>query len=967
MDRAENVISLDKGFHVAHLNVGSMFGGGKMDMLKKQIEFSGVEIFTLSETWLTQSIPDALVSIQTYNVVRLDRSWSDKNNPFNIKKGGGLACYLREGINYSDTKLSNLNCSCADLEMQWISVNIKNVRPLVIVNAYRPPSGDYKKACTLISEAFLRADLKDNTEYYMLGDFNIDFDDKKSPAFKELDFTSRSLGLIQLIPVPTRFYLSNGVIKHSRLDLVFSNSETIQSAKTLDINVSDHLAVMVTRKKTRVKVPKVSFVGRSYKNYVKEDFQESLSSANWREFYRTTDPNKQWEIMEDVILDNIEVMCPLKSFNVRGYREPWITNEAIEAIKDKDRLLAKARRSDKVEDWTRAKRVRNEVGRDLRNLRADYLKQQQEANKSDPKKFWKTVASIITTKNSKTGNIWLREGGNGRNVDQEETAGHFNSYFTNVGPNLAQAHNKHWMYYGEEVVNKMGTPFADTDKVIKLCREINVMKASGLEKLSSRICKDAFLVLSDQLTHMFNCSLETAIFPDAWKLATVIPLFKGGNREDVNNYRPVSLLPLPGKLLEKIVHENVTSFLETNDFLCHSQGGFRKGFSTVSTIADITDDIFLATNTGNVTLATFIDLRKAFDTVDICILLRKLKFAGIQDSMLAWCKGYLTSRSQCVFANNAKSSFLPITCGVPQGSVLGPLFFLVYINDMINALNTDCKSKLYADDTVIYCSGIDPNAVACRLQSGLNLFTTWCSRNKLTINTKKTKLMVFGSRSRVKKAKNVSVVMDNDRLRPVPSFKYLGVLLDSTLTYNSHISSLIRTVIHKITLLSKVKKYMTNNVALQIYKSMILPYLDYADVVFDKAFTKDLDKLQRLQNRCLKICAGNDRLFGTELAHKNAGVPFLSDRRRAHTLNFMYKRKEKKDLLNRREIRTRAHDAPLFNVLIPRCEAYKRSVGYAGSTLWNDLPPAVRNTDCYIRFREIQKKNMLHPLSLIQS
>ena len=442
----------------------------------------------------------------------------------------------------------------------------------------------------------------------------------------------------------------------------------------------------------------------------------------------------------------------------------------------------------------------------------------------------------------------------------------------------------------------METPAIDTDEVIKLCREINIMKSSGMFKLSCRICKDAFLALSEQLTHLFNCSLGSSVFPDKWKVATVVPLHKGGDREDVNNYRPVSLLPLPGKLLEKIVHKRISEVMENNDFPCQSQGGFRKGFSTVSTIARLTDDLFVAINEGKVTLAAFIDLKKALDTVDYCILRNKLFKAGLSNGMLDWCTSYLSSRCQCVTVNGSVSSLKPIKSGVPQESVLGPLFFLIYVDDLLGALGSDCGTKLYADDTVIYCSGIDPTQVSVELQSSLHRFAIWCQRNKLTVNTKKTKFMCFRSRVRVKKAKNVIVTINGDRLNMVPSYKYLGMILDFTLSYNLHISSLIRTVLHKVTILSKVKKYLNDGTALLIYKSMIkLPYLDYADVVFDKAYSKDLDKPQRLQNRCLKICASRDRLFSMDLAHKLANTPFLSDRREAHTLNFMYKIKSIKN------------------------------------------------------------------------
>ena len=225
--------------------------------------------------------------------------------------------------------------------------------------------------------------------------------------------------------------------------------------------------------------------------------------------------------------------------------------------------------------------------------------------------------------------------------------------------------------------------------------------------------------------------------------------------------------------------------------------------------------------------------------------------------------------------------------------------------------------------------------------------------------------MSFGSRAKVKKCKRANITLKGERLKLVPTYKYLGVLLDSTLSYKSHISSVLRNVQHKVSMLSKVKRYLTTDVAVQIYKSMLLPYFDYADVIFNKANATDLDKLQRLQNRCLRLCLGHNRFYGTDEAHAEASVPFLKNRRKAHVLNFMYIRKDTKpNLLNRREIRTRAHDAPLFTVKIPRCEAYKRSVGYSGAETWNGLPPNVRNLIPFKTFKEHQKKEMLTGLDV---
>ena len=283
-------------------------------------------------------------------------------------------------------------------------------------------------------------------------------------------------------------------------------------------------------------------------------------------------------------------------------------------------------------------------------------------------------------------------------------------------------------------------------------------------------------------------------------MAKVIPLYKGGDREVVGNYRPVSLLPLPGKLLEKIVHDRMSKFLEDTNFISPNQGGFRKGFSRVSTIADLTDDIFTGINKGYTSRAAFIDLQKAFDTVNIEILLRKLDAVGIRETTGRWCKSYLSGRSQKTLTNGYTSGVLPVKCGVPQSSVLGPLLFLVFINDLQWALS-NCKIKLYADDSVLYHSGINVQETVNLLQTSLDEFGHWCKVNKLTVNTKKSKLMVFGTRAKIKKAKNVRLFLNGDKLQKVPTFKYLGMVLDPTLNFNHHISCVIRTVLHKMTLL----------------------------------------------------------------------------------------------------------------------------------------------------------------------
>ena len=497
----------------------------------------------------------------------------------------------------------------------------------------------------------------------------------------------------------------------------------------------------------------------------------------------------------------------------------------------------------------------------------------------------------------------------------------------------------------------------DFEQVLKLCREIKVTKSSGLCNVASRICKDAFVVIVPQLVYLFNLSLATGIFPDSWKQATIIPLYKGGNKTDVSNYRPVSLLPLPGKILEKIAHARLTLFLERERVISDNQGGFKKGFSTVSSIADLTDNLLTNVNKGLTSLAAFVDLRKAFDTVNHAILLSKLKCFGIAESNLEWCTNYLDNRSQKTLANGILSEARTVKCGVPQGSVLGPLFFILYVNDVQAAIN-GATLQLYADDTVIYTASSSSNKAARKLQPSLNQFSTWCKANKLSLNATKTKLVVFGTRHKVKKARNVVVKIGNTPLQIVPTYKYLGITLDSTLTFRCHVRTVSNVIAYKTNLLAKVRKFLTEKVALKIYKSMVLPYFDYGDVIYNTAGQEGLDKLQRLQNRCLKICKGFDIRFNTNELHVITKMPLLKFRREAHVNNFMYNRLKRTDLVDSRDIRTRAHDAPLFKVSVPKYEAYKRSVKHAGAVQWNNLPNACRSINNFESFKANQKRLM---------
>ena len=709
-DDPVNQVLGNGGMNFVHLNVASILGAHKMEMLRKQVEISGVHVFGASESWLHDGIPDGLVEIRGYKCLRHDRQWSESVASSIPKKGGGLICYIQENLDFNKYRYSGLNQSTRDLEMQWVSLESKNMRRIVIINIYRPPQGDYKAGCKLIHEAIKLADLKDNAEIILMGDFNIDLKSKSAKAVKELRTTTELWGLKPLISSITKPNMANNgnLVGGTCIDNIFTNSGYITTARVLNWNYSDHFAVFAKRKRESVQHNKVDFYGRSYRNYIKEDLQTELINLDWAPFYNAQDPEWCWEFLEGVITKHLDKTCPLKKFRVNEVREPWVTNEILEEIKDKDGSIRRARKSEKKENWIKAKSDRNRVGRLVERAKADFLREQQELLENDPKKFWRIVKSIIPGKKAKTSKISLidrLEGGNEDvSVEPADTADYINNFFSNIGLKLALQHTEPWVFHGTELLDECPGLKTNFAQVLQLCKEINTSKSSGIPNCATKVLRDAFMVLIPQLVFLFNLSFDKGAFPDKWKVATIIPLYKGGDKTDVGNYRPVSLLPLPGKLIEKIAHSYFSGFLEFNGVLTENQGGFRKGFSTAGSIVDLTNLLLNNVNSGNLSLAAFIDLRKAFDTVNHEILLEKLCLYGIKHNNLKWCANYLTNRFQKTMANGVLSRERAIACGVPQGSVLGPLFFIVYVNDVMSAVK-NVHVQLYADDTVLVANG----------------------------------------------------------------------------------------------------------------------------------------------------------------------------------------------------------------------------------------------------------------------
>ena len=460
--------------------------------------------------------------------------------------------------------------------------------------------------------------------------------------------------------------------------------------------------------------------------------------------------------------------------------------------------------------------------------------------------------------------------------------------------------------------------------------------------ISSEALKDAMTTLPHHMLHIINLVITWQTFPDKWKRALVTPLPKGGDPTDVSNLRPISILPIPAKITEKILHKQVIDYLNTNDLLSKNQDGFRPDRGTIDSLSKLTNNIYNSLNKSLCTTAIFLDFKKAFDTLDHSIMIKKLAKLGFDNNSSKIIENYLQNRQQCTKANGLISDSAPITCGIPQGSVLGPLLFLIYINDLSHSLNSlNCQH--YADDTVLYIAH-NPHDVNVEntINKDLDNIAEWCVRNKLSLNAKKTKAMTFANKALANILIHPSLTISNNLIMYTPTYNYLGLHLDNMLDFKKQVDTIAHKLEYKSYMFRRIRNNMTEDAAKKVLKSMILPIADYGDLIYGMCIKTHLWKLQLVINKALRTCLRNKGTTNTEKLLKAADINYLEDRREQHLMQKAFDVSLDIIALDRRIIRTRQHDERLLKVTRPKNPIYRRSIEYRVAIAWNKLDNSIR-------------------------
>jgi hypothetical protein len=568
-------------------------------------------------------------------------------------------------------------------------------------------------------------------------------------------------------------------------------------------------------------------------------------------------------------------------------------------------------------------------------------------------KSWSLINSLIG-KTSKDNNITELCVDDSSTSDDCVIAETFNEFFVSIGSKLASESCSDSMH----ATKTNNTPRSSTifkfseigvEEVTAGLRNLKISKATGIDMIPSRALKIAADIIAPSITWIFNLSLKTGIFVDAWKKACVLPIYKSGDRRLCENYRPISILPVISKILERSVFDQLYKFLNDNSLLSKYQSGFRPKNSTLTALLQMCDEWHQNLDCGKLIGVVFLDIRKAFDSVDHKILLHKMKTQfGLTSIELGWFESYLMNREQVCNINGQSSSPKKIITGVPQGSILGPLLFLLYINDLPECLSKTTP-RLYADDTQIFASSTVYADLIEKLNSDLNQISKWLAINKLQHHPTKTKVMIIGSAQNLKEKVRDSPVMLNGKTIPsTDSFECLGVIIDKRLLWDKHIEKICKKVGAGIAVMKRIKPFVPIETMRLIYNALIQPYFDYCSPLWDNCCAYLKEKLQKFQNRAARIIAGASYEIPSADVLETLGWEALEVRRKRNKAILMYRilnnqgassLKESFTRISALEINYNLRNSSTDLVLPhPKREFLKNSFKFSGAKLWNSLP-----------------------------
>lgn len=834
-----------KGFSLFHLNIGSLSKHfDDLTFLLQNLKHD-FKIIGISETRIKTS------TVQNFDIA----GYSFLSNETE-SAAGGTALYIADYINHKQRNdLTSSIYLPKLLESTFVEISPKKQSNIVVGCIYKHPTLPISEFNKTFLAPLLDKINKEGKEIILLGDFNINLLNSHNAEVTEfVDILGSNL-ILPTISLPTRVtphsqtLIDNILTSPSKFDIVSGN---------LTIGISDHLPqFLIFKTPSEDKTPYVKTYNE-WKSFDSERFKIEFNNIDWKNklSLEENNPSASFEKFYNNLNELINRHAPLKSTEIKVNHnkiKPWITNGIRKSIILRNKLYHRfINTKDQIMKNTfyqRYKIHRNEIVHLIRQSKINYYKTYFNENIRNVKNTWKGINELINHKKQHPSNISLNI--NEKLIsDPKIISIKFNEFFTTIADKVREkipATKKTFEHYiKKRTRNSFFFTPVTIEEITKIIKSLDSKKASGPYSIPSKILDTITTEISSILSDIFNLSFEIGKFIDPLKYVKVVPIFKNkGSPFEVSNFRPISLLSNVDKILEKLVHARLTSFLTHNKILFEKQFGFRSKHSTQHNLITLSEEIRKSLDKGEFSCGVFLDLRKAFDTVDHKILLKKMEYYGIRGIANNWFKSYLSGRLQSVFVSGMSSETLEIAHGVPQGSVLGPLLFLLYINDLPNAIIYS-KPFIFADDTALLNSSKDLKSIKKKVNIDLKLLLNWLNANKIGLNVDKTEVVLFREQ-RKKINYDVRLKLNGKRLFFTEDVRYLGVQIDQHLTWDSYLKSLAKKLRRANGSISKLRHLLSRNVLISIYYALFHSHLSYALQIWGQALpsTSRVFKLQK--------------------------------------------------------------------------------------------------------------------------
>ena len=859
-------INTEKYLSVCNINIRSV--RNKLEFLHNFAE--EYDIVTVVESHLDINIVDEDLNLESFsqNIIRKDRNNS----------GGGILIYSKEDVAVIRKKEFENPID----ETVWIEIRGKG-QTFLLCCAYR---SQYSEAdfWTRFNHAIEMA-LQSNDNIIITGDLNCDL---FNPVNNKLNDVISTFNLYNVINKATRTTdhsctLLDPIIITDTMRCLYSDVLHVPS------EMSDHDAAIAF-----IETPEAS--PRSFKRevwlYDKTDivkFSELLDNTDWSALLSDLDDvDEMCTTFTSTFLQIARECIPTKEITVRENDKPWFTSELRKEIRKRNRLRKSALRTKKESDILKYKRQRNRVNNLKKIAKENFEKSLDNIileNVSNSKTYWKIMKMLIKSKKGSSvipplQNIIQDENFGDTVFREDEKCELLNKYFSLIS--TLDEENAILHDVPKKTENILSNINVTIDEIIDIVRTLDPNKASGPDIISHRMLKICPEKIAKPLLIIFKKSLAQCKYPSTWKIANVIAILKKGDSSLPSNYRPISLISCVGKVMERVVYKHVYNHLQRNKLIYEYQSGFLPKNSTVHQLLEIYNSILNSLEKREISCFVFCDFSKAFDKVWHKGLLYKMNSYGIEGNLHSWFCNYLYERKQRVVIKDNSSTLQTVSAGVPQGSVLGPLLFIIYINDI--AENLISLTRLFADDTSFSCSGDDESQIRSVINHDLNALSEWSNKWLMSFNPDKTEIMIFSN-------SDIPLLNFNFNGIDIPisgSHKHLGITFSSDAKWNLHVENILSSVSKHLNVLRKLKYKLSRSNLEKLYIVYIRPILEYACEVWDNCGKGNANKLEKMQLEAARIITGLPIFTSRDIIYKETGLETLENRRNRRKLQLFY-------------------------------------------------------------------------------